>query len=82
MKAVCRQRARCLVLHRRRPVRHGPAPWVGWQEPGDNDAIHTRATSKRRYIWRKVVIDAEPSSEIVIEQEEMKRVERQLDAYR
>jgi hypothetical protein len=58
------------------------SPWAGWQEPGDADTVHTGAASKRRYIWRKAVTDAEPRSEITIEQEEMERVERQLDAYR
>jgi len=56
--------------------------WQGWREPADGDVVHFSKAGDRRYIWRREVLEAEPRDEIVIEPDEMLRVERELDAYR
>ncbi len=53
-----------------------------WREPAADDLVHVSEKLKRRYIWRKSVLTAEPRHEIRISSEEMRRVELQLDAYR
>jgi glycosyltransferase domain-containing protein len=52
------------------------------QEIADGDVIHLSERCKRRYIWRKNVIEAEPRNEITISAKEIAGVEQQLDAYR
>jgi glycosyltransferase domain-containing protein len=58
-----------------------PTPLI-WREPTADDLVHESEKLERRYIWRKGVLTAEPRHEIRISHEEMRRVERQLDAYR
>jgi glycosyltransferase domain-containing protein len=55
--------------------------WSGWQEPGSGDAVHTSPIAGRRYVWRKEILKAEPVLEILITQEEIELVERQVDNY-
>jgi glycosyltransferase domain-containing protein len=63
------------------PIEAAPV-WGGWREPSEGDVTHFSPVSHRRYVWRKAVIEAEPRAEIVIDSDEVARVERQLDAYR
>jgi hypothetical protein len=46
------------------------------------DLVHGGAVDSREYVWREAVNAAKPREEIVIEADEMARVERQLDFYK
>ena len=58
-----------------------PVRRYSWREPGTGDLVHLSKDDTRRYIWRQNVIDAEPRDEILIDEDEIARVERQLDVF-
>lgn len=71
-----------LLGHQVPPIATSAPPPADWQEPGEGDVIHRSVARKRRYIWRRSVLEAEPRDEIAIGEDDMARVERQLDGYR
>jgi hypothetical protein len=52
---------------------------TAWHNVLEGDVAHHSSSRKRRYIWRKQVMEAEPRDETAITLEDMARVERQLD---
>jgi hypothetical protein len=56
--------------------------WPGWREPEEGDVIHPSALGRRRYLWRRSVLTAEPRDEIAIDAQAMMQAERALEAYR
>jgi glycosyltransferase domain-containing protein len=64
------------------PIPTAPPQPPDWQEPGDGNIVHRSISGNRRYIWRRLVLEAEPRNEIAIAEHDMARVERQLDSYR
>jgi glycosyltransferase domain-containing protein len=57
-----------------------PGVVLPWREPADGDIVRA-GRSRRSYIWRREVIRAQPRHEITITQEEIDRVNEQLDIY-
>jgi hypothetical protein len=55
--------------------------WPGWVELGKADVVHQSAVAGRGYVWREQVCKAEPKAEITISNEEIARVERQIEHY-
>ena len=64
------------------PAIEAEPPLPDWREPSEGDIVHLSATRQRRYIWRRSAMTAEPREEIAIVEDDMARVERQLDGYR
>jgi hypothetical protein len=56
--------------------------WRGPKRAEAGDIVSFSAVTKRRYIWRRAVIEAEPRDEITISPNEMRRAEEQLGLYR
>ena len=62
------------------PLRGDPV-WPGWRNIGKGDVVRS-GRDGRRYVWRRAVVEAEPKEEIIIGNDEMARVEQELEAYR
>ena len=57
-----------------------PRPPLPWREIQADDIVHSRGGTGR-YIWRGEVLNAEPREEVRISQDEVKRIEEQLDVF-
>lgn len=66
------------LLDGKNPDLPHPRPPLPWRRIKWRDVTQSR-NGGGRYIWRKSVLKAEPSSEIRISRDEIKHVERQLD---
>ncbi len=63
-----------------KPVLRGDPVWPGWRKIAKGDRTNI-GPSGRRYIWRRAVLAAEPSDEIIISRQEISRVEQELEMY-
>jgi len=62
------------------PVEPGP-DWPGRRPPGDGDLVHVTRGGRRRYLWRREVLEAEPREDITIAPAEIRAAEEALEIF-
>lgn len=63
------------------PPLAGSPDFLGFRPPQEGDLVHLCRGGRRRYVWRRAVLEAEPRAEITIAPDQIAAVEQALDVF-